>query len=317
MQYSLTINQLLIHNKYPTLNFQDGAILYFMRQFIGEQSCERFSDEHGKIWYWFANQKIIKELPMLQIKSKSALNRRMSKILELDFIDRFVDCNKTYYSFSENFFKLFRGDEAELKRFTLPMKSEAPSGAKTLDNQYTNINIPNQNIYIKDTFERFWAMYPAKSDEHKTRTYNFYKANNLQKDIRDILRATEHYITSDRVTDGYILNPTTFLNDSYKEFVKGLPNGHQKTKFESQKFQDEAAKFLTKLEWLNSKWAELGEEQRGVISRSNGEIITTKGEDVFNSKEVEIIRKGGGVEELLQSRLTTSTQEQIQRLMAG
>lgn len=315
MQYFLNIPQITL-DEYTTLDTSHASILYFMRQFIGEPKIESHK-ENGKIWFWFATQHIINELPLLRITCKTTITRKINQILETNLIERKVDCNKTYYSFTEKFFELWRGSSLEVTQncATLSCDNASLGHAKLHDNQYTNINIPNQSIYTKECFDRFWKAYPNAKEEHRQAALVYFVQKQLHIYAPQILKAVEHYKTTQKVKDNYIYNPAKFLREIYPSYVHGVPDETIETSKTPKKFRDEAASLLEKVAWLGEQWDEIGAEARMAIEQSNGAVVTQEGVDLFGEKEIEVIRQAGGVEQLVYSHLASKTKEQLERLM--
>ncbi len=315
MQYFISIPQVTLAD-YKTLDTSHASILYFMRQFIGEPNIESH-EEDGKIWFWFATQHIIDELPLLRISSKRTIQRKITEIIEAKLLERKVDCNKTYYHFTEKFFELWRGDPLEVRQKcrTMSDNSVAPSATEMSHNHNTNINIPNQSIYIKECFDRFWQAYPNALEEHRQSALTYFVQKQLHIYAPQILKAVENYKSIQKVKDGFPYSPVRFLREIYPSYVNGVPTDNGENVKSSKKFRDEAVTLLEKIAWLGEMWEELGEEAKASIEQSNGAVVTQEGEDVFSSKEVEVIRQAGGVEQLVYSHLTSKTKEQLERLM--
>lgn len=315
MQYFLHIPQITLA-EYLTLDTSHASILYFMRQFIGEPNIESH-EENGKTWFWFAAQHIIDELPLLRISSKRTIQRKITEIIEAELLERKIDCNKTYYSFTEKFFELWRGDTLEVRQKcrTMSDKDVALGATEMSHNQNTNINIPNQSIYIKECFDRFWQAYPNAQEEHRQSALTYFVQKQLHIYAPQILKAVENYKTIQKVKDGFIFNPARFLKEVYPAYVHGVPEETVENVKSSKKFRDEAVALLEKIAWLGEMWDGLGGEAKASIEQSNGAVVSQEGADVFSAKEVEVIRQAGGVEQLVYSHLTSKTKEQLERLM--
>ena len=315
MEFFVTIPQITLE-KYQTLDITHGAILYFMRQFIGNPSIERHEEE-GKWWYWFATQHIIAELPMLRITNKTTIIRKINQIIEEKLLERKVECNKTYYFFTEAFFDIFKNSNTEvLQNCNTRCGENASLGvAKMQHNHNTNINIPkSENIYMREAFNTFWNIYPNAKEEHRSSALAFFAKNNLHVHILQILKATDHYADSEKVKNGFIYNPAKFLESVYPSYVQGNPE--QPHVLTPQKFRNETVVLCEKMAWLDEKWGGLEDEAKRAIIQSDGSILTKEGADVFNESEINAINKAGGIETVLYSYLTRSTKEQLERLLA-
>jgi len=287
-----------------------------MRQFASEEQIERH-EEDGKWWYWFATQHIIDELPILRINSKRTIQRKINEIIEALLLERKVDCNKTFYHFTPSFYEIYRGESTEVRQKCRTMydNPDALGATKMSDNHNTNINIPkSENIYTREAFDKFWSLYPQAKEEHRSSALAFFAKNNLQAHILSILKATEHYAQTQKAQNGFIYNPTKFLESVYPSYVQG--NVQEKTALPSQKFRNETLALCEKMAWLDERWGGLDAESKRAIVQSDGEIITKEGEPLFTLGEFSALRKAGGIEAVLYSYLTRSTKEQLERLLA-
>ena len=60
---------------------------------------------------------------------------------------------------------------------------------------------------LQKEFETWWQKYPKK--EAKKKAWDIWQRK--QPDLETLLKALEWYVKSDRVADGFILLPTTYL----------------------------------------------------------------------------------------------------------
>lgn len=311
MQYNIYVPQIHVI-KFSKLKFDHAAILYFMRQFLDSDNIE-YHEEDGKKWYWFASQKIIDELPLLKIKTKRGLRKKLEPILATKLIERKKECNKTYYYFSKEFFKLYS------KEPSIPtMSDELFSLNENICsiNHNTNIIVPISNIYIKESFFKFWEEYPNTPDEKLVSTAKFFEANKLHTKLSEILQSTSHYKNTRKVKDGYIYSPIRFLEEVYPTYVKGIPNEIKQNIPRNQKFKDKSVEFLEKIEWLHNKWLNnFTQEEKNLIIKTDAEELEVNGTNKFTKQEVEVIRQSGGVEFYMHSSYwCDEIKEKIERL---
>lgn len=307
MQYNIFIPQANLV-KFSKLNLEHGAILSFMRQFLESTHIE-CHEEYGKKWYWFSSQKILDELPILGIKTKRGFRKKFKPILETKLVERKTECNKTHYYFSSDFFELFSQGKK------VPSKTEQlfPTGGNIdSDNHNTNILLPKSNISIKACFNEFLQAYPLQDKQYEERAFKTFKNKMLYSILPNILKAIDHYKETEKVKQGFIFNPHRFLDeDIYKVYLHGIPKSEKQKIPKKQQFENEADCLLEKIEWLDNRWSELSAENKYEIYISNGSNIIREGKDFFSAKEVEAIRRAGGMEILLFSYLANSTKEQI------
>lgn len=315
MQYNVHINQLLIHTYYPSLDFDDGALLYFMKQFIPEDSIEMF-EKDGKKWYWFAHRKIFLEMPMLKIKTKAGIINRFNKLIQLKIIERCIQSNKTYYSFTDNFFKLFRGDSKVTKKFeTKSQEKGSLSSNEILDNHNTKSLDQNQNINIKDTFEKFFKEYPLGYEDNKAEAYQIFLSNGLTNKIEDILKALANYKKLKKVEEGFIFSPSKFLSEKYISYVEGIPKGSKTIDINKKKVEKRAQLIIKKLDMLAPEFDKFDYMEQNKVYESNGSTLKVDGKIFFNDLECKAIVRIGGLEYLLYSYSVKSVQEKLERIL--
>lgn len=89
MKYTILVNQLILSN--TTLDLIDCAILDYLLIFCNSQNSKiakhRFV-ENDIVWTWVNFQNLLEDMPLLRIKSKSALSMRIDKLVEEGFIEK-------------------------------------------------------------------------------------------------------------------------------------------------------------------------------------------------------------------------------------
>ncbi len=76
-----------------------------------------------------------------------------------------------------------------------------------MENEIENVN----GIVIKIDFEPVWARYPKKVGRKQAERH-FHATVKTEKDIKDIGVALDHYLASERVFKGFVMNGPTFFN---------------------------------------------------------------------------------------------------------
>lgn len=84
MKYNININQKALSGS--GLDIVDGAILDFLITFCGSVS-NKIQEQRDGTWTWIDYQTLLDDMPMLGIKDKSALSRRINKIRDAGFIE--------------------------------------------------------------------------------------------------------------------------------------------------------------------------------------------------------------------------------------
>ena len=88
-------------------------------------------------------------------------------------------------------------------------KCPQPHRQKSLHN---NTSKPTIKVYIGvDKFDLLWAKYPSK-DGKKNALRHFQRTVKTEKDLANINKALDNYLSSKRVLDGYIKNGSTWFN---------------------------------------------------------------------------------------------------------
>lgn len=86
--YWFTIHQdVVIDNKWE-LDIVDLAVFYAIEKFIHYGSPIKMEDSETGIWYWVEEGKILHDMPLLPLASKSAVYKRISNLVKYDLIER-------------------------------------------------------------------------------------------------------------------------------------------------------------------------------------------------------------------------------------
>lgn len=102
MNYSIVINQVAAVQNFPELDIIDMAILDYVRQFF--PAAEKYNDVLGQ-WFWISHKKIIEDMPLLKIKTKSPIIKRINNLVAVGLLKRHPDVSflsKSYYQFGDN-----------------------------------------------------------------------------------------------------------------------------------------------------------------------------------------------------------------------
>jgi len=110
MKYFILINQQVLSE--TELDIVDGAILDYIYFYCNSQNekvkKQRITDEDGEIWTWVDYNSLLKDMPMLKIKTIGAITPRINKIEKEDYIKtkRFQHMKK-YFRMTEKSDGLF------------------------------------------------------------------------------------------------------------------------------------------------------------------------------------------------------------------
>lgn len=175
-KYSININQFACIKSGLDLDIVDLAIFDYIKDFSNTKGCMRIQEDDGD-YFWISHSKLIKEMPLLSVKSKSGLIRRINKLVECDVIRKHPnssDIGKSFYKFGDNYSKLIFAEYEESKKSTPLHKKIDPPTQKNRDplhkktdnnNNYNNKDYNNNNI--KEEFFDFRGLkFPMSHQEH-------------------------------------------------------------------------------------------------------------------------------------------------------
>lgn len=115
MKYNIYINQKwlseLSDSKWIKIDLIDWAIINWIKDFHNEPKTRKINIE-WKQYFWIAYSYIIKELPLLWIKTKWAVAERLNKLVSLWLLEKYFDkdwWSMTYFYCKQEFYDLERG----------------------------------------------------------------------------------------------------------------------------------------------------------------------------------------------------------------
>ena len=141
MKYIVTINQAAAVKVAPELDFNDLAILDFIRGFATSGKCESIT-EGKKAFFWISHTLIMSELPLLHISTKMGMMKRINKLIKANLLIKHPNCDalgKTLYAF---------GDAVSL------LETSTKDPQTKVDTPETKIYTPKTEVYggYKQTF---------------------------------------------------------------------------------------------------------------------------------------------------------------------
>ena len=109
MKYNIQVNQLILSE--TNLDIIDGAILDYLHTYCSSRNKkidkQRIKDDDGD-WTWVNYQTLLKDMPLLRIKSSGALTPRIKKIEEAGYIETYRKGNqKLFIRMNEKIDELF------------------------------------------------------------------------------------------------------------------------------------------------------------------------------------------------------------------
>ncbi len=108
MKYNININQKAIVDLGLNLDVVDAAIIDFLNNFAHSRACKNMNDS-GHIYYWFSWKIIVQQLPILNIKTKQGVYKRLQKLQEAGIVvrhDSNMSSKMSWFRFGENNSKL-------------------------------------------------------------------------------------------------------------------------------------------------------------------------------------------------------------------
>jgi hypothetical protein len=153
MKYTFTINQYAVVTNKFNLDVVDCCLLNFMQDFINSEGME-FKIEEGKQYYYFSHKYFIEEVPMLKIKTKAGLRKRLNILEKKGFLDRHPNNQtdgKAYYSMNKKYLSLLFKPKVN-ESLLLVTSVTTPSQHRLLppsNESYDNHSISNYSINNK------------------------------------------------------------------------------------------------------------------------------------------------------------------------
>ena len=115
MLYSIRINQKAIIDSGMDLDITDSSIICWFNEFKGlHTTLTKHDDEY--CYYWVSYKYLIKEFPLLRLKTSDSVYRRIKKLIELEILVPHSDnqkSNKTFFRTGDKFIGLFYSKEGE------------------------------------------------------------------------------------------------------------------------------------------------------------------------------------------------------------
>jgi DNA-binding MarR family transcriptional regulator len=224
MKYYINVNQAVLSE--TNLDLLDCAILDYIYFICSSPNAKieraRIYNENGA-WTWVNYQQMLREMPLLRIKTAGALSPRVKRIEENGYIKIYRPNNqKLYIQLTEKIDELFTKLNSSIHETKQPFKQKLFS----LMNRYNSIdknidNTKNIDITIKPPisplacgFDTFWKEYPRKiAKPNALKAYKQLKVDD--KLLKAILAGLAKWQETDQWQKDkgrFIPHPATFLN---------------------------------------------------------------------------------------------------------
>lgn len=138
MKYTININQKSIVERGLDLDVIDAVILSFLADFSQSEVIITI-EENGTKFHWFSHEKIIQELPILQLK-KDSVFRRLKRLSEKGFLlqsSQSQRMGRSFYSLTELTTKTFG--------FQSVPSDENPKGSHSIRRGRKQSELPSEN----------------------------------------------------------------------------------------------------------------------------------------------------------------------------
>ena len=219
MKYNININQLVLSES--ILDLADCAILDWIITMCGSKS---YKIEQQRIdgMTWIDYSQLLRDMPLLRIKSKGALTPRIKRIKEEGFIETDIkNGDRLFVRLTDKIDSLFLSTVHENERYRSPNKTVTVHETERiiiLDKH----NTKSEEIQsgVPDAFALFWSSYPKK--ELKKKAEDKWKAKKLDSKLPEILAFVEEAKKTDRWKKGFIKAPPVFLgNECWNDDLAG------------------------------------------------------------------------------------------------
>ena len=145
-KYTILINQFSVIENGFDLDIIDLALFDYIKDFSGSNSCSKIATPEGT-YFWLSHSKIIQDMPLLKIKTKTGIIKRLSNLIKEGIFEKHPNCElygKTLYKTGVNY------DCLIFEKSVNTSKQKFTGGVnQSLDN-YSIINNSNYNNTIND-----------------------------------------------------------------------------------------------------------------------------------------------------------------------
>lgn len=147
MKYTININQYAAVKLGLNLDFNDLAILSCIKDFATSGYAETIKKD-GETYYWISHNLILQELPLLGIKTKNGLVKKIQKLIDANLLIKHEDCQtlgKTYYAFGKNNQLLDFNNKENVSTNTNTLHTKVDTPPTKVDTLYTKVGTPSYN----------------------------------------------------------------------------------------------------------------------------------------------------------------------------
>ena len=147
MKWTILIDQRAAINLGLDLDVKDLAICDFVKDWLSSPKSEKIVDEDAT-WIWMGHKLLLDQLPILKLKSKDSVYRRLVKLVNMGILEqhpRNKEMNRSYYKPGKMFHALLFDEEV-----TIP--KEVQTGM-FVDEQEKTSNFRNSAVHDIEVFK--------------------------------------------------------------------------------------------------------------------------------------------------------------------
>ncbi len=198
IQYSLILHLREVQELGIDISLTDLVIFEFLRSFETKTYCKKEKLDDEQIYFWVSHELIIKQLPILGIKTKRGIIDRINNLVNIGLLIRYTSpkgVNKSYYRFTA-LADRFDCDFPCEQNFTPPVNKTShpceqnftPPVNKTSHNNIQDIQEQeDKNTIIPPLSPTGETESPKEKEKPKDATEEFIE-NSVKEDFKPIMR---------------------------------------------------------------------------------------------------------------------------------
>ena len=144
IQYSLILHLREVQELGIDISLTDLVIFEFLRSFETKTYCKKEKLDDEQIYFWVSHELIMKQLPILGIKTKRGIIDRINNLVNTGLLVRYTSpkgVNKSYYRFTALADRFDSGCACE-QNFTPPVNKTSHNNIQDIQEQEDNNSIP-------------------------------------------------------------------------------------------------------------------------------------------------------------------------------
>ena len=254
IQYSLILHLREVQELGIDISLVDLVIFEFLRSFETKTYCKKEKLDDEQIYFWVSHELIMKQLPILGIKTKRGIIDRINNLVNIGLLIRYTSpkgVNKSYYRFTALADRFDSGCTCE-QNFTPPVNKTSHNNIQDIQEQEDKSSIMPPLSPTGETES------PKEKEKPKDTTEEFIEKS-VKEDFKPIMREWCQYKREKK--QGY---KPTGLKTCYANLLK-LSNDNSNTA--RQIIEQSMANNWAGLFALKSGYAK--KEPIGIILRNN------------------------------------------------